>query len=150
MVSKTLKVDRTPSGIATMSAGGGAFTNTYQAITILKTIPVGYDREKTVYDLKNAGLIKTAGHLASSTEQAIIPVDIGDVVVFLSGKLPISDLNPDAGVSAYRITEINDQNANGEPITVTHAEIPQSVIVGAGIYHNRKGGYFCYPVKQED
>jgi hypothetical protein len=96
MVSKTLKVDRTPSGIATMSAGGGAFTNTYQAITILKTIPVGYDREKTVYDLKNAGLIKTAGHLASSTEQAIIPVDIGDVVVFLSGKLPISDLNPDA------------------------------------------------------
>ena len=143
MVSRTLKVDRTPSGVAIMSAGGGSFTNTYQAITVLKPTATGYE-------LKTAGLIKTAGHLASSTEQIIIPVNVGDVVIYLSGKLPISDLNPDAELSAYQITDIDLMTARAEEIPITHAEIPQSVIEGAGIYHNRKGSYFCKPVKQED
>jgi len=131
-----------------MSAGGGAFHNTYSATTILKVIPVGLNREKIVYDLKNAGLIKTAGHLANSLEQAIIPVEVNDIVVYLSGKLPISDMNQDAKVTAYRITDIDLTTARAEEITITHAEIPASVIIGAGIYHNRKGGYFSYPVIQ--
>jgi hypothetical protein len=149
MVQRTLKIDRTPSGIATMSAGGGAETNTYSATTILKVIPVGFNREKSVYDLKNAGLIKTAGHLACSLEQAIIPVEIGDVVIYLNGKLPLSDLNPDAEVTGYKITAIDNVTAIGEQVTITHADIPQSVIIGAGKYHNREGNYFCYPVIQE-
>ena len=142
MVTNTAKINRTPSGIATMSAGGGAYTNTYSATTILKPTPEGYV-------LKRAGFIKTAGHLACSTEQAIIPVEVGDIIVTLSGILPVSDKNPDAKITAHRITEITDQTATVEPIPITHREIPLSVIQGTESWHNREGKFFCLPPEQE-
>jgi hypothetical protein len=142
MVNRVIKIDRTPSGTVTMSAGGGAFHNTYIAQTVLKPTTTGYE-------LKNAGFIKVSGHRASSTEQAIIPIEVNDVVVYLSGKLPITDQNPDAIITAYRITDIGLTIADAEQIPITHAEIPQSVIQGTEIYHNREGSYFCKPVKQE-
>jgi hypothetical protein len=150
MTDKIITINRTPQGKPTVTAGGGAFTNTYSATTVLKAIPVGFNREKVAYDLKNALFIRTAGHLACSPEQAIIPVEIGDVIVTLTGTKPISDQNPDAHITAYRITEINHKIATGQEITITHTEIPESVIIGAGIYHLRDGGYFCYPVEKED
>lgn len=136
MVSRVFKIDRTPDGKPTMTAGGGSLHKTYEAQTILKPAPGGYE-------LKEALFIKTAGHLAAKTDQAIIPIEINDVIVYLNGKLPISDLNPDAHITAYRITDIGLSIADGEQIQITHKEIPLNVITGAGTYHNRNGGYFC-------
>jgi len=142
MVDKTLQVERSATGQPVMSAGGGAFTKTYLAKTVLAPSPEGYK-------LKQASFIKVSGHLASSTEQAIIPVQVNDIVITLSGTLPITDQNPDATITAYRIMSITDQTATVEPITITHAEIPESVILGAGKWHNRLGAFFCYQPQQE-
>jgi hypothetical protein len=136
MVSRVIIINRTPEGTPTMYAGGGSLTKIYEAQTVLKPTPAGYE-------LKEAIFIKTAGHLAARTDQAIIPVEVNDVVVYLSGKLPISDLNSDAHITAYRITDIGLSIADAEQIEITHKEIPMKVITGTGTRHNRKGAYFC-------
>jgi hypothetical protein len=143
MVQRTLILERNPEGTPTMTAGGGSFRNTYIAQTILTPAPEGYA-------LKEAIFIKINGHRASSTEQAVIPVEIGDVVINMEGKLPISDLNPDAKITAYRITDIDLTTAKATEIPVTHKDIPPKVITGAGKWHNRDGAYFCSnPVNEE-
>jgi hypothetical protein len=136
MVDKTIKIERTPAGTATMSAGGGSFTSTYLAQTILKHTPDGYI-------LKPAGFIKRSGHLACSIEQAIIPVEVKDVIIIMSGTLPITDDNPDAKIEAWQITDIDLVTARTKQIPITHLEVPINVITGAGTYHNRNGAYFC-------
>ena len=141
MVSRVIKIDRTPEGQPVIAAGGGAFTKTYEAQTVIKPTPAGYE-------LKEAVFVKTAGHLAARTDQAIIPIEINDVVVYLSGKLPISDLNTDAIITAYQITNIGLTIADGEQVQITHKEIPRSVIEGAGKWHNREGDYFCLNPKK--
>jgi hypothetical protein len=142
MVQKTLIVERNPEGTPTMNAGGGSFRNTYVAQTILKPTPEGYA-------LKEAVFIKINGHRASSTEQAVIPVEVGDVVINMEGKLPVSDLNPGATITAYQITDIDLTTARATEIPITHKEIPAKVIKGAESWHNRDGAYFCSnPVKE--
>jgi hypothetical protein len=136
MVSKTIVITRTGTGTPAISAGGGAFHNTYQAVTVMSDTPTGYS-------LKTATFIKTSGHRASSLEQAIIPIEIGDVIVSLYGKLPITDQNPDAIITGYKITSIADLTATAEQIKITHREIPVNVITGASTYHNKEGSYFC-------
>jgi hypothetical protein len=136
MVSRVIPINRTPEGKPVMTAGGGSLHKTYESQTVLKRSPGGYE-------LKEAIFIKTAGHLAGRPDQATIPLELNDVVVYLSGKLPISDLNPDCYISAWRITDIGLTIADGEQVQITHKEIPLKVITGTGIYHNRKGAYFC-------
>jgi hypothetical protein len=143
MVQRTRQVKRTAKGSPAMDAGGGSFTNTYNAITVLKPTAAGYL-------LKPASFIKTAGDRAARTDQVIIPIEVNDVVITMYGKLPISDDNPEATIKAYKITEITDRGTTETEIPITHREIPPSVITGAGIYHNREGSYFCNPVIQED
>jgi len=132
MITKVFKIIQTRAGHPAMSAGGGAYTNTYCARTVLAHN----------LTLKTADFIKTAGHLASSTEQAIIPIQKGDIIVELSGMKPATDQNPDATIRGYKITEITGEKAIGEEIPITHGEIPQSVIRGSQEYHNRDGNYF--------
>ena len=136
MNSIIMPIKRNTEGKPVMTAGGGAYHNTYQARTILRPTPDGYT-------LKPAVFVKRTGHRASSMEQAIIPIETGDVIVTMTGKLPITDMNPDALIEAYRITEIADQTVTAEEIKITHREIPANVITGASTYHNKEGSYFC-------
>ena len=129
---KEFKIIRTKAGHPAMSAGGGAYTNTYYARTVLAHN----------LTLKTADFIKTAGHLASSTEQAIVPIQTGDIIVELEGLKPATDQNPDAEIRGYEITEITEQSAIGEKIEITHEQIPVMVIEGSQIYHNRDGNFF--------
>jgi hypothetical protein len=136
MTNIIMPIKRNHEGKPVMTAGGGAYHNTYQARTILRPHLTGYR-------LKPAIFVKRTGHRASSLEQAIIPIETGDVIVTMTGKLPITDMNPDAIIEAYQITEISDQTATATEITITHRELPVNVIVGASTYHNKEGCYFC-------
>lgn len=129
---KEFKLIRTKTGHPALTAGGGSYTNRYEARTVLSAN----------LSLKTADFIRTAGHLASSTEQAIVPIQIGDIIIELSGLKPATDQNPDAEIRGYKITEITDQSAIGEQIEITHTEIPECVIRGSQEYHNRDGNYF--------
>lgn len=142
MVRNNRPIKRTAAGNPAISAGGGAFTNTYNAITVLKPTAAGYI-------LKPASFIKTAGDRAARIDQVVIPIEVNDVVITMYGKLPITDDNPEATIRAERIIEITDQGTIETEIPITHKEIPPSVITGAGIYHNREGSYFCNPVIEE-
>jgi hypothetical protein len=144
MEVRTWMIERSATGEATMSAGGGAFHSTYQAQTILKSTNEGLK-------LKTALFVKASGHLACSKEQATIPIEVDDVIVVMTGTLPVSDMNPDAKISAYRITAIDTATARATEIPLNHRLIPPEIITGAGKYHNREGTYFCIdPVKKED
>jgi len=141
---KGYRYRRDATGQPTMAIGGGAWSNTYEAITVLTVTEKGLK-------CKKAQFIRTAGHLACSQEQAIVPVDIGDLIVHLYGVLPVREENPDSQITASRITGfVNDDtgytNIRTEPVTVNHAELPASVLIGASTYHNRDGRYF---VEQE-
>jgi hypothetical protein len=138
---KGYKFKRDATGQPVMAIGGGAWSNTYEAITVLTTAT------ETELKCKKAQFIRTAGHLACSQEQAIVPVEIGDIIVHLYGVLPVRDENPDSQITASRITGfVNDDtgytNIRTKPVTVTHAYLPESVIIGASTYHNRDGRYF--------
>lgn len=131
--SKEFKLEPTKTGTPALPAGGGAYTNKYSAHTVLSA------------DLthKTALFIKTAGNLACMNDQAIIPIQQGDIIVILQGLKPASDQNPAANIDAWKITEITPTTAIGESIEITHNQIPYSVIEGSQIYHNRDGSYFC-------
>jgi hypothetical protein len=144
MIPDSIGLSRNPEGIPIMKAGGGRFTNTYYVQTVLRPAATGYS-------LKQSILIRTAGHLACARDQAIVPVETGDVIVVLEGTKPINDANPYATIKAYRIVEITDTvyDSKVEQIKITHAELPTSVIEGASLYHNREGSYFCYAPEPE-
>jgi len=143
MVSKIIPITRTTNGTPVIGAGGGAFTNTYQATTALRPTKEGFA-------LKRAAVIKQTGHRESSLEQAIIPIEIGDVIVSLYGKLPINDENPEAIIAAFRIVSIKGQKVIADPIELFHQDIPLSIIQGAGTYHNKDGNFFCLEPEQKD
>ena len=132
--TKDLKLTATAAGHPAVTAGGGSCTNTYKAITILTAD----------LKLKPANFIRRTGTLSNELDQVIIPVIKGDIIVELNGNLPISDQNPQASITGWKITHFHNQYwASGERVEITHSQIPRRVIEGASQYHNREGSYFC-------
>ena len=144
MYTRYIRLDRTADGTPALNIGGGSFTNTYEARTVIRPDPSGG------YNLKTALFIRTAGHLACAPDQAIVPLQIGDVVVMLHGTRPANDLNVNAVIHGYKISELTAEHITGIAIPITHAEIPKSILDGIEIYHNRDASYFCNPPQMKE
>jgi hypothetical protein len=127
-------LEKTESGKNAIGIGGGAYTKSFTFRTVIGKTGA----------LKPAIFIRNAGDLACQLDQAIAEIEIGDLILMGSGYLPIKPDNPGAIVKAYRIFAI------GDAIVIAHHEgtfligdLPESVITGASIYHNRDGSYFA-------
>lgn len=124
------------SGTACIGVGGGAFSNTLQGRMILR------DGKKP-----HALFTKSKGELASSIEQAIVPIQLGDIILVFEGKLPATLENPDLVVRAYRITGIREGEGDSLRIETEETpflpeweeEVPWHYL---GVYHNREGWPF--------
>ncbi len=129
-------VEKTESGKTVIGIGGGAYKNTFTFRTVMK-------RTGDRYTVKPALFIRKAGDRACKLDQGITEIEPGDLIVTGSGYLPISDDNPECKITAYQITEIAYHKGYAEVIEVAIPDIPDQVIAGAQIYHNREGLYFA-------
>lgn len=124
------------SGIACMGVGGGALTNTLGGRFVLR------NGKKP-----HALFIKRKGNLANSNEQAIVPVQLGDLVLTFEGLRPATHDNPDILVGCFKIVGIETLEEGKLSIhtEVTarpdgwENEVPWEAL---GTYHNRDGKPF--------
>ena len=132
---------RSGNGKPCIGVGGGGMTNSFIGRTVI-------DKHG---DLKKAVFIKTTGHRANQLDQAIVEVEPGDIIVHMHGNYPITDDNTDAHLDAQEIREIVDKTntAITEASPLMYEDIPEKVIRGLKIRHNRDGDYFCNADKQE-
>ena len=126
-------IKKTPGGIAVIPIGGGAFTKTFQFRAVMN----GKN------ELKPAGFIRSSGILACELDQGITPINVNDLIVDGTGSLPIVRENPDIHLYAYRVTKIQDDHAVVIREFISLETLPESVITGASLYHNRDGSYFA-------
>jgi hypothetical protein len=126
-------VQKTPGGIAVIPIGGGAFTKTFQFRAVMN----GRN------ELKPAGFIRTTGILACELDQGVIPINVNDLIVDGTGSLPIVKENANIQIHAYRVLKIKDDHAVVIKEFISFETLPESVIIGASIYHNRDGSYFA-------
>lgn len=132
-------IQKTGSGIATIGIGGGAFTKTFRFRTVLKKDPKNMFR----YSPKAAGFIRTTGDLACQIDQGLTPINPGDLIVTGSGALPINPDNPAIQIRALRVIQINDDHAIVYEEGFKVSDLPDSILTGAQIYHNRDGSFFA-------
>jgi len=120
-----------------MWVGGGAYTNTLTGRFVLSP-----DKR-----LKPCSWIRSRGPLACSEEQALVPLEIGDLVCHAGGRRPAVPENPDVYISCVRVEGVKEEKGvpipYGRRVEVKPEEIPASVWEGLNTYHNRWGGYFC-------
>ena len=127
-------------GVACLGVGGGAATNTFAGRFVYRPA-VG---------LVRALFVKTKGSLSNSTEQAIVPVQLGDLVVELEGPLPATPDNPSVEVHVWSVTSFTEDSKGNltvlceEPHQVNWGSLHQVTPWEAlGSYHNRDGRPFC-------
>lgn len=139
---KEIRVSRSRTGLACAGVGGGACTNTFAGTFVL--------RGKDLKDLPGAIFIRQKGSLACSDEQAIVPLQKGDVIVKISGHLPVAEENPDInydigvfeGETHFPSLIEYGEFAILEEKNDLQVEVPESVREGLSVYHNRDGKFF--------
>jgi hypothetical protein len=134
-MDKTIKITRSRSGLPCVGVGGGAFTNTTNGRLVMRD---GF--------VASAIFVKKSGHLACSLEQAIVPIKEGDEIIEVDGHLPIDDNNPDIRVVVFTVQKIRENEADlkfKEERAISR--LPEIVVKGLSIYHNRDGSYFAIP-----
>ena len=132
------------SGTPCLGVGGGAYSNTLTGRMVLRP-----DGSKP-----HALFVKRHGDLACSMQQAIVPVQIGDMILTFQGKLPAERANPDVDTTIYTVNSITKTDtdepvfgcevvAGGtldeETIQAIEEAIPWEAL---GTYHNRDGQPF--------
>jgi hypothetical protein len=129
-----IEIENSRTGKPVFGVGGGAATNTFSGRFVVS--PDG--------SLKPAIFIKKAGQLANRTDQAIVPLIEGDIIVSVYGHKPVDANNPDCHIEAVRIKSFNlaEKTAEVEKVGFDFSQIPQKVVDGLNIYHNRSGEYF--------
>jgi len=133
-------IEKSRKGYPVIGVGGGACSNTFKCRFVI---------DGKTGNLKKAIFVKTTGKRSCRLDQAIVPLEVGDVICEMWGRRPVTAENPDICMKALKIigfgTEISGSYAEVEDITDTlysPFEFP-SVVRGANIYHNRNGAYFC-------
>jgi hypothetical protein len=129
-----------------IGVGGGAYTNTFVGRFVLSP-----DKQ-----LKPCSWIRRHGPLACEVDQALVPLEVGDIVCRASGRLPASPLNPDINLSCVKVEGIREEKVPspyggeetipipyGKRVKIEPEEVPRSVWDGMNDYHNRSGEYFC-------
>ena len=130
-----IAIERTRKGQPAIWVGGGATSNRFSAQFVLRD-----------GKLAPAVFIKTSGYRCNS-EQALVPLREGDVVVGVSGMRPATPENPVIGVHGWRVNKF-EQDDGGNYIAITEyisinlEDIPSSVWEGCNVYHNRDARYF--------
>jgi len=129
-----LSVEITRSGKPAVWVGGGSTTSRFSASFVLHE-----------GKLATACFVKVKGHRCCG-EQALVPVQVGDIYVGITGTLPASPDNPVIHIQAWKILEFGKYDGEPvaiyEPIDFNVENVPPSVWEGANIYHNREGKYF--------
>jgi len=126
--------EKTESGSA-IGIGGGSYTNTFIFRAVMR-------KTGSVYTLKPAIFIKSAGDRACRTDQGLVLIEPGDRIVTGSGYLPIDPANTGAHIRAYRVSMIKDDHAIVYEEPIGAGDLPYKVITGAAIYHNKDGSHF--------
>jgi len=127
-----IRISKSRSGLPCIGVGGGAMSNTFQGRFLLRD-----GRE-----LVSAIFIRQHGNLSCELDQAIVSVKVGDVVVEVSGSKPADLFNPNLSIKASRITGFINDEATLEEVEYPFSTLPESVMEGLSLYHNRDGRYF--------
>ena len=127
-------IEKTPKGFPAIWVGGGAAARQFSAQFVLRN-----------GGLASAILTKSAGSWYN-IEQALVPLQKGDILVGVEGFLPAHPDNPVIGIHGWKVKgfKIYDDNilAITESVDVSVDDIPSSVWEGANIYCNLDGRYF--------
>ena len=131
---KIIEIELSRAGKPVLGVGGGSSTNTYRGRFVIS--PDG--------SLKPAIFIRRSGQLSNQIDQAIVPLIEGDIIVSVYGHKPVNANNPDSHLEAVRIKSFNlaEKTAQAEEVGFEFSQIPQKVIEGLTLYHNRSGEYF--------
>jgi hypothetical protein len=128
-------IEKTPKGFPAIWVGGGAAARQFSAQFVLRD-----------GKLAPAILTKSAGSWYYTIEQALVPLQKGDILVGVEGFLPASPDNPVIGIHGWKVKgfKIYDDNilAIMESVDINSDDIPSSVWEGANIYCNLDGRYF--------
>jgi hypothetical protein len=131
-----MRIVKTKSGYPAIWVGGGAYTNTCEGTFVL-------DEDKV---LKSPICIATKGDLACGS-QALVGLEVGDIVIKISGKTDgLNEEGYKSGrieIEGVEIEDFDDEEAYTKPICINFSDIPESVLQGLSIYHNKNGQYFC-------
>ena len=128
-------IEKTPKGFPAIWVGGGAAARQFSAQFVLRD-----------GKLAPAILTKSAGSWYYTIEQALVPLQKGDILVGVEGFLPAHPDNPVIGVHGWKVKgfKIYDDNilAITESVDISIYDIPSSVWEGCNILYNRDGRYF--------
>jgi hypothetical protein len=128
--------EKTQKGFPTLWVGGGATSNRFSATFVLRN-----------GGLAPASFIRTS-RFRSNNEQALVPLQKGDILVGVEGFLPASPDNPVIGIHGWKVKGFkiggDDDNilAITESVDVSVDDIPSSVWEGCNILYNLDGRYF--------
>lgn len=129
---------RTKDGKPCIGVGGGAMTKTYTGRTVI-------DKHG---NLKDPVFVRTTGHRCNAHDQAIVLIEVEDIIVHMQGNFPINDENNENKIDARKIIELVEKTdtAITQPYPLTYKDLPEKVIAGLLTRHNRDGMYFCREV----
>ena len=126
--------EKTQKGFPTLWVGGGATSNRFSATFVLRN-----------GGLAPASFIRTS-RFRSNNEQALVPLQRGDILVGIEGTLPAHPDNPVIGVHGWKVKgfKIYDDNilAITESVNISINDVPSSVWEGCNILYNLDGRYF--------
>ena len=142
---KNFRINRAPDGITAAWVGGGAMTNTFIVTVVLRPTVSGQ------YRLPNPVFIRTTGTLANCQDQALVELNEKDFILTMRGTKPIVAENPDITMSVVQVAGFYRDadgfeyvNPANYEVSIPFNKIPESVIRGAEVYHNRKGNFFVH------
>ena len=110
--------------------GGGARTHTFVGRVVIRNgaLPPGW--------------VRRYGHLACSSDQALVGPELGDIILELSGQLPANPENPDVGVQAWRVTTATATEIAAEEISPPDGWKDHIPWAALDTWHNRDGSAF--------
>lgn len=135
VVVTKIKITRTKRDFPAYWVGGGSFTNTFEGVFVLTEH----------CELPSAMFVRQHGDLSCKTDQALVPLFVGEIIVKVSGPRPADVFNPDLHWEAVRIVApIKGYEAEVEPVDFNDflGMLPKQILEGLNRYHNRDGSYF--------
>jgi hypothetical protein len=131
----SVSIMRSQHGIPIVSVGGGCdelFFNVKYVLNARK-------------QLKRALFIRKNVDLSNSLNMAVIPLSVYDIIIDISGPVPLNLNNQNIQVKMQRVVGIS--MAHAETVDVSErfdpTYLPTSVISGSEAQHNRNGAFFC-------
>ena len=127
-------IEKTSKGFPALWVGGGATARQFSAQFVL--------RDKK---LAPASFI-VESEFVCNNNQALVPLQRGDIIVGIQGMCPAHPDNPVIGIHGWKVKgfKIDDDNciAIAKSVNIGINDVPSSVWEGCNVYHNRDARYF--------